>query len=46
MEMNVEKVKVIGISRQPSPIQMIAQNQPKYVEYFNYFGSIWKHDNI
>jgi hypothetical protein len=38
MEMNVEKTKVMRISRQPSPIKiMIDQKQLKNVEYFNYF---------
>jgi hypothetical protein len=37
MEMNVEKTKVMRISRQPSPIKiMIDQKQLKNVEYFNY----------
>jgi len=38
MEMNVEKTKVVRISRQPSPIQMIDQKQLENVEYFNYLG--------
>jgi hypothetical protein len=38
MEMNVEKTKVLRISRQPSPIQMIDQKQLENVEYFNYLG--------
>jgi hypothetical protein len=45
MEMNVEKIKVIGISRQSSPIQtMTDQKQPENVEYFNYFGSTITND--
>jgi hypothetical protein len=41
MEMNVEKTKVMRISRQPSPVQiMIDQKQPENVEYFNYLGSM------
>jgi hypothetical protein len=45
MEMNVEKTKVMRISRQPYPIQiMIYQKQLEYVEYFNYLGSIITND--
>jgi hypothetical protein len=41
MEMNVEKTKIMRISRQPSPTEiMIDQKQLENVEYFNYFGSI------
>jgi hypothetical protein len=41
MEMNVEKSRVMRISRHPTPVQIIiAQNQPEYVEYFNYLGSM------
>jgi AmiR/NasT family two-component response regulator len=41
MEMNVEKTKVMTISRQPSPIKvMIDQKQLENVEYFNYLDSI------
>jgi hypothetical protein len=41
MEMNVEETKVMRISRQPSPIQiMIGQRQLDIVEYFKYFGSM------
>jgi hypothetical protein len=41
MEMNVEKTKVIRISRRPSPIQiMIDQKQVNNVEYFKYLGSM------
>jgi hypothetical protein len=33
-EMNVEKTKVMGISSQPSPVQiMIDQKQPENVEF-------------
>jgi hypothetical protein len=36
MEMNVEKTKVMRISRQPSPVTiMIDQKQLDNVEYFN-----------
>jgi hypothetical protein len=45
MEMNVEKNKVMRISRQPSPIQiMINQKQLENVEYFNYLGSMITND--
>jgi hypothetical protein len=45
MEMNVEKSKVMRISRQPSSIQiMIDQKQPENVEYFNNFGSMITND--
>jgi hypothetical protein len=38
-EINVEKTKVIRISRKPSRVYiMIDQKQPENVEYFNY---IW-----
>jgi hypothetical protein len=41
MEMNVEKTKVMKISRQPYPIKiMIDQKQLENVKYFNYLGSI------
>jgi hypothetical protein len=41
MEVNVEKTKVMKISRQPSPIQiMIDQKQPENVEYFKYLGGM------
>jgi hypothetical protein len=41
MEMNVEKTKVMKISRQPSPVTiMIGQKQLENVECFKYFGSI------
>ena len=36
LEINVEKTKVVGISRQPSPITDYDRgNQPEIVEYFN-----------
>jgi hypothetical protein len=45
MEMNVEKTKVMRISRQPSPIKiMIHQKQLENVEYFNYLGSMITND--
>jgi hypothetical protein len=41
MEMNVEKTKMMRISRQPYLIQiMINQKQLQDVEYFNYLGGI------
>jgi hypothetical protein len=41
MEMNVEKTKVMRISRQPSPLKiMIDQKQLENVESFKYLGSI------
>jgi hypothetical protein len=43
--MNVEKTKVMRISRQPSPIKiMIDQKQSENVEYFNYLGSMITND--
>jgi hypothetical protein len=45
MEMNVEKTKVIRISRLSAPIQiMIDQKQQENVEYFNYLGSMLTND--
>ena len=39
--MNVEKIKVMKISKQPSPIQiMVDKIQLENVEYFNYLGSM------
>jgi hypothetical protein len=39
MEMNVEKTKVMRISRQPSAMQiMIEQQQPAIVGYCSYLG--------
>jgi hypothetical protein len=41
MEMNVEKTKVMRISKQPSPVQMmIVQKQLQDVAYLNYLGSL------
>ena len=41
MEMNVEKAKVMIISRQPSPVKiMIDHKQLENVECFKYLGSI------
>jgi hypothetical protein len=45
MEMNVEKSKVMRISRQPSPVNiMIDQKQLENVEYFSYLGSMITND--
>jgi hypothetical protein len=45
MEMNVEKTKVMRISRQPSPIKiMIDQKQLENVEYLKYLGSMITND--
>ena len=45
MEMNVEKIKVMRISRQPSPVTiMIDQKQLENVECFKYLGSILTND--
>jgi hypothetical protein len=39
MKMNVGKTKVMEISRQPSPVQIMTdQEQLENVEYFNYLG--------
>jgi hypothetical protein len=41
MKMNVDKTKVMRISRQPSPIKiMIGQKQLENMEYFNYLGNM------
>jgi hypothetical protein len=45
MEMNVEKIKVMRISRQPSPVTiMIDQNQLANVDCFKYLGSMLIND--
>ena len=45
MEMNVEKTKVMRISRQPFPVKItIDQKQLENVEYFKYLGSILTSD--
>jgi hypothetical protein len=45
MEMNVEKTKVMKISRQPSPVKiMIAKKQLENVESFKYLGSVLTND--
>jgi hypothetical protein len=41
MMMNVEKTELMGISRQPAPLQMIIDHSQLHnVEYFNYLGSM------
>jgi hypothetical protein len=43
MEINVEKTKVMGLSRQQSRIKIVIdQKQLENVEYFNYLGSMIK----
>ena len=45
MEMNVEKTKLMRISRQPSPVtNMIDQKQLENVECFKYLGSLLTND--
>jgi len=45
MEMNVEKAKVMRISRQPFPVKItIDQKQLENVESFKYLGSILTND--
>jgi len=45
MEMNVEKTKVMKISKQLFPVKiMIVQKQLENVESFNYLGSILTND--
>jgi hypothetical protein len=45
MEMNVEKTKIMRISRQPAPMKiMIDQKQLENVEYFNYLSSMITND--
>jgi len=45
MEMNVEKTKVVRISRPPFPVKiMIDQKQLENVESFKYLGSILTND--
>jgi len=45
MEMNVEKTKVMRISKQPFPVKiMIDQKQPENVGSFKYLGSILTND--
>jgi hypothetical protein len=45
MEMDVENTKVMKISRQPFPIQILKdQKQLENVEYLNYLGSMITND--
>ena len=45
MEMNVDKTKVMRISRQPSPLKiMINKKKLENVESFKYLGSILTND--
>ena len=45
MEMNVEKTKVMTISRQPFPVKIvIEQKEPQNVTSFKYLGSILTND--
>jgi hypothetical protein len=45
MEMNVEKTKVMRISRQPLPVKiMIDQKQLENVESFKYLGSMLRNE--
>ena len=45
MKINVEKTKVMSISRQPSPITIrIDQKQLENVEFFKYLGSLLTND--
>jgi hypothetical protein len=45
MEITLENYKVMKISREPFPLQiMIDQIQLENVEYFNYFGSMITND--
>jgi hypothetical protein len=44
MEMNVEITKIVRISRQPSPEQIIYQKELENLEYFSYLGSTITND--
>jgi hypothetical protein len=45
MEMNLDKAKVLRISRQPAAIQIMKdQKEPEYVEYFSYLGTMITND--
>jgi hypothetical protein len=45
IEMNVEKTKVIRISRKPSPVKIMVDQKPlDNVEYFKYLGSVLTND--
>jgi hypothetical protein len=44
---NVEKTKVMRISTQPSPVEILTeQKQLENLEYFNYLGSMTTNDAI
>ena len=40
MEMNVEKTKIMRISRQPSPVIIMIDQKLENVEHFKYLGTI------
>ena len=41
MNFGEKKTKVMGISRQPSPVQIVAgQKHPENVKYFNCLGNV------
>jgi len=45
MEINVQIIKVMAVSRQPYPVSiLIDQKQTEYVEYFTCQGSLVTHD--
>jgi hypothetical protein len=44
MGSNVPKAKVIRISRQPFPLQIMIDQKPDNVEYFNYLGNMITND--
>ena len=44
MEMNVEKAKVMRISKQPFPVKIMINQQLENVESFKYLGSILTND--
>jgi hypothetical protein len=45
MQINVEKTKIMGISRQPCPAQIVIdKKQADSVEYSNYLGSMITND--
>ena len=45
MEMSAEKSKVVRISREPSPVEVVLdQKQLENVDYFNYLGSMMMND--
>jgi len=44
MEMNVEKTKVMRISKQPFPVRIVIDQKLENVESFKYLGSILTND--